>query len=58
MKSYMGEFVSFSKTYDPFLLHPYERIEAEGLPEGAPEPIAKLFKMNISYVYRLIKAKN
>ena len=47
----------FIKSYDPFFLYPYEKIEGDGVNEVEkfPEPIVRLFKMNISYVYRLIK---
>lgn len=58
LKSYLRNYISFTHTYDPFFLYPYERIEAEGWHEDTPDPVIKLFKMNISYVYRLIKTKN
>ena len=33
-------------------------MQKRGVIRGTPNCIEKLFKMNISYVYRLIKAKN
>jgi hypothetical protein len=58
VNSYLKKYIGFGKGYDPFFLTPYERAQKRGIDEEIPKCVAKLFKMNISYVYRLIKAKN
>lgn len=57
-RSYLKKYIGFGKGYDPFFLTPYERIQKRVADEDIPKCVSKLFKMNISYVYRLIKAKN
>jgi hypothetical protein len=58
MDSYLSKYIRFGMGYDPFLLVPYERIQKRGLDDSVPKCVQKLFKMNISYVYRLIKVKH
>lgn len=58
VNSYLKKYIGFGKGYDPFFLTPYERAQKTGIDEEMPKCVLKLFKMNISYVYRLIKAKN
>ena len=57
-KSFLSRYIPFGKGYDPFFLTPYEHFQQTGFPPNTPKCVMKLFQMNISYVYRLIKAKN
>ena len=57
-KSYLSSYISFARGYDPFFLVPYEHYQKNGFLPETPKCVMKLFTMNISYVYRLIKAKN
>ena len=54
----MAEYIIFSAGFDPFFLHHYELSQKSILNMKKSKAVEKLFNMNISYVFRLIKAKN
>lgn len=53
----MNRYIKFDEGYDPFLMDPYEKFH-RGVDYEEKESIKSLFNLNISLVYRLMRAKN
>lgn len=53
----MNEYIVFDDGYDPFLMNYYESYH-KGKVKIDNEAIKKLYMINISHAYRLMKAKN
>jgi len=53
----LNRYIQFGDGYDPFLMYPYENYHRSD-ENSHQEAVKSLFNLNISYVYRLMRAKN